>query len=488
MNRGIPLLVLFGVLAAAGCADTELQGVIVDEDIFDPALMLPMVRGINSELTDNFRDFEGITYYHSAPTDELTNDGVSRSEEEISVGDFRDREHGDFLWEQLHESAWAGYKGVQTLQEVLGNADAATNPVTAQAWFISGVSERFLGETFCELVYAYGPDGGPLLKGDASHYDASRTVPRDSAFKRSLAAFQEALVVAEAAVAADAATPEGDPIFDPQNLVYKAHAGIAQAAMNLGDWELAVTHAAEVPDDFVAYEHHHGSAPVFEDNPYWELFWDSDDATLWNTPLANLWPDDPRSPWIKCGEFTAGPRTTPGSSGQISRQGNCGHLDGEFRAESNTIPLYISTKYPTEDDDVPVVKGAEMRLIEAEAALRNNQLSEFKAQVDRARAVYGLGPIPLPTTAGALEFPNAEDDAWSILDRERYLTLHLEGRRLWDMHRWNHPFLDPDADHAMTSRLYDDYDTDLPRMSCYPVADIECDANGDLTCPSLLGT
>ena len=30
---------------------------------------------------------------------------------------------------------------------------------------------------------------------------------------------------------------------------------------------------------------------------------------------------------------------------------------------------------------------------------------------------------------------------WDILDRERHLTLWLEGRRLWDLHRWNHPHL-----------------------------------------------
>ncbi len=481
LRHGLSVLTLAAASAAVGCADTELQGVILDEDIFDPALMLPMVRGINSELTDNFRGFfSGVQYLLGAPTDDFTNDGAGRSEEWVSAGDFRDREFTDFNWEQLHEAAWAGYKGVQTLEQVLGEQEAARSPLGAQAWFTSGIAERFLGEMFCELVYSYGHDGGPLLEGDASKFDGSRTVPRDSAFRRSLFAFRQALAVAEAAVAAGAETPEDDPIFDPQSLVYKAHAGIAQAAANLGDWDLAVQHAAQVPDDFVAYEH---QDELVESNSMYDTFYENDDLTLWNTPVVNQFDGDPRAPWTACGEFIDGPRTTPGSREEIENL-NCGSPSGEYRAESNTIPMYRSDKYPSPNDDVALVKGAEMRLIRAEAALLDNNLAEFKTQIDAARAVYGLDPITLPASAGGLEFPNAEDDAWSILDRERLLTLHLEGRRLWDLGRWDHPFLT--EKHVLTTRLLEDYGPDLPRMSCYPVADIECGANPDLTCPPLL--
>lgn len=481
MRRSMLSVLLATVLGTASCVETELSGVILDQDVDDPRLMLGMVRGVNSEMTDWFRDFDdGVGYMLGVPTDDVTNDGLSSFEERMSVGDFNDREDTNFLWEQMHESAWAGYHAVVRLEQVLG-AEADQSPLTAQAWFVAGVSERFLGETFCELVYGYGPDGGALYGGDVEKYDNGRFVPRDSAFTRALFAFQELLAVAEAAVAAGAETPDGDPIFDPQQLVYKGHAGIAQAAANLGDWDLAVQHAAQVPDDFVAYEHH---GITQENNAMYTTFYENDDLTMWGTPVALLWPDDPRSPFTICGEFFDGPRTEPGSRSEIEPQG-CDHPSGEYRAESNTIPMYRSDKFPTEGADVPLMKGAEMRLIRAEAALLGGDLDEFKAQVDAARAIYALPPITLPTAAGALEYPNAEDDAWSILDRERLLTLSLEGRRMWDLDRWDHPFLT--GNHVLTTRLYEDYGPTVPRNSCFPVSQLECDGNPNIQCPVIGG-
>jgi hypothetical protein len=60
--------------------------------------------------------------------------------------------------------------------------------------------------------------------------------------------------------------------------------------------------------------------------------------------------------------------------------------------------------------------------------------------INDVRAFHGLDPIDVPATAGALEYPNAEDDAWSILDRESLFTLWLDGRRYANFRRWQHPF------------------------------------------------
>ena len=58
---------------------------------------------------------------------------------------------------------------------------------------------------------------------------------------------------------------------------------------------------------------------------------------------------------------------------------------------------------------------------------------------------------------------------WDILDRERHLTLWLEGRRLWDLHRWDHPHLDGGGVvyKATVAR----------RASCMPIALDECQVN-----------
>ena len=98
-------------------------------------------------------------------------------------------------------------------------------------------------------------------------------------------------------------------------------------------------------------------------------------------------------------------------------------------------------------------------------------MATFTAKINELRAHYDLDPIEQPANAGALEYPNAMDDAWSILDRERYLTLWMEGRRLWDLGRWNHPFqnggtlIGPGAS---------------PRVSCLPIPEIECTLNPEI--------
>lgn len=476
-----PVLGVAAAFALAGCVETELQGVILNEDIDQPDLLLPLVRGVNSELTDNFRGInDGVPHITAVATDEVTNDGTDLSEERLSVAEYSTRP-GEFAWEQLHEAAWAGYHALSIIEEVLGAEATESSPLTAQALVVSGWSERMLGETFCEVVYNYGPDSGPLYEGEGqARFDPSGAVSRDSAFVRSVTAFERALAIAEAALATGEEAPDGDPIFDPQRLVYKAHGGLAQAYADLGQWDLAAQHASQVPDDFVAYEYQDEQA---EDNQMYNTFYENDDITLWNTPAVLLWPDDPRVPFTRCGEFEDGPRTEPGDEDDIEDL-DCGSPSGEYRAESNTIPMYRSDKYTSSDDDVAMVRGAEMRLIRAEAALVAGDLGGFTIQINAARDIYGLAPIEQPASAGALEYPNAEDDAWSILDRERYLTLHLEGRRYWDFERWDHPFVSQNT--VMTTRLLEEFGS-IARASCFPIADIECDANGGLPCPTLGG-
>ena len=68
-------------------------------------------------------------------------------------------------------------------------------------------------------------------------------------------------------------------------------------------------------------------------------------------------------------------------------------------------------------------------------------------------------------------------DAWSILDAERHLTMFGEARRLWDMHRWDHPFLDGGL-------VF--WDTETRRVSCYPVPEDECTLNQQLTGTTLM--
>lgn len=491
------LLAAAAFAAMAGCVDTEITGVIIEDDIEDPNLMVPFVRGINSELHDNMRDFSGVWWYAGSATDDFNNDGTSSSGEEIlEYRNYSDRP-GNFPWSQLHEAAWAGYYGVEVTGRVFAE-EAASHPLVARSWVISGWAERMIGELFCESIYNYGPGAGALM-GPNDQYDPSQIVQIDSIMRRSVNAMQNALTVAEAAVAAGAPIPDGDyRIFDPEKLMYAAHGGIAQAAVLMGDWDLAVQHAAQVPDDFILYSH---ADPEVEDNGWFDVSFQNDDFTLWNTPVHRVFRDDPRVPWVKCGEWrTDTLRTTHTRNARdIIDTGRCDFAagyGGEYRAESNRMPLYSSLKSEVEglltrpggetgeDADFPMVRGTEMLLIRAEKALMDGNLAQFANLVNQGRGVYGMDPIETPSTAGALEYPNALDDAWSILDGERYTLMHLEGRRFADMRRWQHPYIT--GQHAINPRV--EAENGPARLAwCMPIADIECDANSNINCPGVGG-
>lgn len=485
-------LVLAGIaLIVAGCSETAIQGVILEKDLNDPELMLAVARGANSELTDIW--VAGDYHYNVlSSTDDFVNDGTASGETRLAVSDFSQRPASG-VWEQSLEAAWGGLKAVERMRGAFEPQVFETSPLVARAYLVAGYGERLVGDAFCEPVYDFGPEGGILLGTDGP-YDGSHTVPRDSAFTRAVTVFNLALGFAERAIAAGVPNPAGaDPIFEPQRLVYSAHGGLAQAHMALAslgkdptqNWALAVEHARQVPTDFVDYSHMFEETG--EDNLLWEITWDNDDVTMWGavidgrvigTPATALWEDDPRVSVTHCGDFSD---PDAGLDSPI-RDNNACEPDTDHRSESNDFPDWAPDKYPSDGSDAELVTGTEMRLIEAEAALVAGNLAEFTRQVNLARAFHGADPIQQPATVGALEWPNAEDDAWSILDRERYLDGWLEGRRAFDLARWNHPFLTQGV--ALIPRHEDEIQGTRP-FQCFPIPSSECNINSDLNCTVL---
>lgn len=478
--RGAGALLAAALGVTTACADTEIQGVVLNEDLDTPELMIGLARGTNSEFADIYLASQ-IQWFMNAASDDHASDGTTSSEEAMAVADFSDRPQ-ESLWGQSHEAVWAVLFTDKRMKEVFEPEVYATTPLLARNYVYGGHAEKILGEYFEEIIYNYGKDGGIFLENSAEGiYDPGERVPPDSAFRRAIYMFERALQFAEAGVAAGVEPPEGDPLFDPAQLVHAAHAGLAQTYLNLGDYVTAADYASRVPDNFVDLVLMDGQ--VDGGNDVADFFFENDDMNLYGSPAGTLYADDPRVAMVKCGDWAGenlenSPSTPPSSAFTRLECGN----NGEYRSESNRYPLWISTKYPDDDADIEVASGAEMRLIEAEAALVAGNLGEFKAQVDRARAVYGLGPIPLPTTAGALEFPNAQDDAWSILDRERYLELFLEGRRFGDLVRWEHPFIT--EDHVLLPRLAAEM-APSGRWLRLPLPERECRVNSQINCPVL---
>jgi hypothetical protein len=93
--------------------------------------------------------------------------------------------------------------------------------------------------------------------------------------------------------------------------------------------------------------------------------------------------------------------------------------------------FFRQRKYTTLAADIPLVKGTEMLILRAEAALRANDVAGAMTLINQQRAFYNTTATPLPpltaTTAA---------QAWLILQKERGAVTWIESRRFWDLRRW----------------------------------------------------
>ena len=424
---------LAAVLSLSAC-DLEVlnPGSILDEDLNTRDLMPIVVSGVSAE----FNDIGDLYAFDIARlTDDLSGTGSYFTTGQYRRGVF-DNENSEAHWEQAHEAAWAAGGAWERLQAVL-EAEANSFEGSARVFLLMGLAHRILGENFCDLTY----DIGPLQ-------------PREAAFDSSITALNQAVTIGMAAGA--------------DNFVTAAHGGIAQANVGLGNWSAAVQAAANVPTDFVHSAIYHLTA---NSNGIWNESWGRAEVGVWATPAQAVFDGDPRAPYTVCGEWND-PSRPPNPDLGVTPTGMCtGQGSGAHQGADGLTAHYRQDKYNAAGSDVPVVTGTEMRLIEAEAALMQNDLATFTEKVNEVRSFYGASPIDQPSSVGSMEYPNAQDDALSILDRERYLTLWIEGRRMWDLYRWNHPFLDGGT-------LIGPGVT--PRVSCMPIPEIECTLNPEI--------
>lgn len=437
-KAGAPLVVALA-LASSGCDFEVLNpGQIQDADVSTTDLMPFLANGVSAEYND-IADNNALDV--ARLSDEAAGTG-SYSQTQVFRQGILDWEDTGGDWVQAHEAAWAAGQAWERFQEVLGNA-AGSDASAAKLFLIKGHAFRTLGELFCHSVFNVGPGG-------------DRTLFFDSA----IAAFQEAITIGTlAAPAADA-------------FVMSARAGIAQSYVGKGDFANAVTWANQVPTSFADYALYHENA---NQNIVWQETWGRAEIGVYNTLARRLFDDyaDPRVDYTKCGEWN-----TPANPvlGQVTKTGLCdGQGSGAHQGADGQHAHYRPNKYDDRGSDIVRASGVEMRLIEAEAFLRASDFPSFNSKITELRAFYGLGAHPhQATAAGALDFPyaNPANDAWSVLDEERYATLFLEGRRLYDLDRWDHPFLQGGSIVNAAAQN--------PRDSCYPVPQTECDRNPNL--------
>lgn len=312
---------------------------------------------------------DDVAYFMGIASGDITHTGAFEAEQFMARGEITPR-HVNGLWGGMHRARWAAEHGIERMKTVLGR-DFETNRLGIEAYLWSGFSNRVLGENVCQAII----DGGAPQ-------------PNTVHFERAEAAFGEAIRLAQ---------KQGNT-----GLEQIAYAGRAQVRAALGKWADAAADAGKVPTG-AKFEVPYATNPSREWN--WLAY---QSITRHYFSVYGSWAEkvtgDPRVPWR-----------------DLKRVG----ADGK-------TPMYQQQKYLTTAAPIQLMAGDEMRLIEAEAALRlNNDVAGALAKINGLRSAAGQPP----STARTVE------EAFVALRLERAIVLWMEGRRLWELRRFNDPFL-----------------------------------------------
>jgi hypothetical protein len=387
--------------AVLACTSADNLGPVPDEDLNSPEAREGLLNGMERALS--------VALNLVA----LTGASVARELAPSGAGS------GSFGWSDVQQAG--------ILDPGLSEADQHWGAAQQARWVAEDGVRRLrlvLGEGF-----GGSPDAarGLLFAGFANRLlgenmcdavvDGGGVQPRRVSFERAEAAFTEALAIAAGL---------GDA-----ELELAARAGRASTRVGLGDWPAATADAALVPTGFV----HRARTSAIELSQYNRIYWANAKQplrlhTVWSTFYEGYFAEtrDPRTPWT---------------------------TDPEFPTTRNGDPWLLQAKHAERGSPINLVTGREMRLIEAEALLRAGDAGGALAIVNGLRAESGVAPREAATL----------DEAWVALKRERGIELWLEGRRLWDLHRWIEEGT-PGAVEDMTGR-----------STCFPIGRTEVDAN-----------
>ncbi len=363
----VPAAALLTLVGCSGLLDVEAPGTIADSDLNTRNAIAALVVGMAFDMAESLDDsIETL----ALAAGELFHGG-SYNLGDIPTGLILPEDvNGE--WATMHQARWVAEQGILRMQEILSPEEFNASVYVARAYLFAGLANRQLGENLCFTAI----DGGPR---------EAHTVH----FSRGEAAFDEAIRIGQAAGSGAA------------DIVTAAYGGRASVRAWQGDWAGAVEDASRVPAGFVYL------ARLSTDGESNILAYETHDRfeyTVWGTEFQNR-PNDVRAPW----------EIVYNADGTVARGAN------------GSTPHYQQKKYTSSGDDIPLVKGTEMLVLRAEAALRSNDIANAFARLNEARAHYGMAPLTTPSTAA---------DAWRTLHAERGATVWLENRRFWDLRRW----------------------------------------------------
>lgn len=374
MRNKVKMLALASLVGAVGAAvgchgflDVENPGPIEDTALYTPDAVPALVVGMSADLSNVLSDIVRIT---GIASDEMGHGGSYTQEGLWVRGIIRPEDVND-LWARMQRVRYESESGVERFKAIPGyKYDTDAN--AARANLLGGFANRMLGESVCQAVIN---NGAP--QSDSTY------------FQRAEAEFTEAIRIAQAATNAS-------------DILTAAYAGRASVRAWQGNWTGAVADAQQVPAAFV-YNAIYSINSTRENNSLVQETYVRREFSLYNTRWAQVF-KDPRVPWD----------TIKTSTGIQTGQ------DGK-------TPYFRQAKYTTLGSAIPLVKGTEMLVLQAEAALRNGDIPTAFTLINQERAQYKMTALPVPTDIV---------QAWQTLEFERGAVVWLEARRLWDLRRW----------------------------------------------------
>lgn len=485
----VPAVAAFAVVLS-GCELEVLNpGAIQDADLKDPALMPVLVNGVSAEYND-FQD--DLAFDIAILSDEMAGTGSYSTTQEYRQG-FFDQEDSEGNWAQTHEANWSADQAIIRLQEVAADPDEdfdyEGSEDAARAWAIKGFTHVRLGENFCYAVYG-----------------VEAAQPRTAAFDSAIVAFNEAIRLGN--------------ISGADEWVTASYAGIAQAELGRasfggGSFATAGTAAATAITNGAAIDWTDNAIynTTADNNLFWNETWGRAEFGVFRTLAQQMYEQDadPRVEFKKCGEWLdptgllgtkdadgiingdVDPRTLTKSeldvliAGAVEPTGDCaGEGSGAQQGADGEHAHYKQMVYDDRGSDMPRASGEEMLLIRAEDAMIRGAFGEMMGYINQIRTARGVPTYTFtPTTVGTLDYPHdlTSQEAIDVLDRERYASLWMQGRRLYDMDRWDHPYLDG-GDNALGPGLGNwvvGGSSFAPRASCMPIARSECLLNENIS-------
>jgi hypothetical protein len=287
----------------------------------------------------------------------------------------------DMYW-YLHRARAAAENAAEALRQLSPKPDITSE--IGEVLSLAGFSYVYFGEDFCS--------GVPFsrLDGDTIAYGEPQTT--QEIFNTAVARFDQAL--AEPGVVNEL---ENEETLD---ITYLASVGKARALLNLGDFAGAAAAVSAVPTEF-AYFSEHGDAPLRIQN------------AIHNYSTGFLWS-------LSDGEGGVGLPYRSAEDPRIPFE------DPEDVGLDGSTEQFILLKYDQPGTNVPVADGIEARLIQAEAALQDQNLAGMTSLLNDLRSLQGLDP---------LANPGSFDEGVDLLFSERAFWLFATGHRLGDLRR-----------------------------------------------------